>query len=58
MYIYTHTRFFILRPATTPYGSSKARGQIRAMAASLCHSNVESEPHLQPTPRLTATLDP
>ena len=27
-------------------------------AASLCHSNVESEPHLQLTPQLTATPNP
>ena len=31
-----------------------------AVAASLCHShsNTRSEPHLRPTPRLTATPDP
>ena len=42
------------------YGSSQARGQIRATAARLCHShsNAESEPHLQATPQLMATLDP
>ena len=42
------------------YGGSQARGRIRAVAAGLCksHSNVESEPRLQPTPQLTAMLDP
>ena len=36
------------------------RGQIGAVAAGLCqsHSNGGSEPHLQPTPQVTATLDP
>ena len=35
------------------YGSSQARGRIGASAASLCHShsNVGSEPHLQPIPQ-------
>ena len=42
------------------YGGSQARGPIRAAAASLYHShcNVGSKLHLQPTPQLTATLDP
>ena len=42
------------------YGGSKAMGQIRAEAAGLhhSHSNIGSEPHLRPTPQLTATLDP
>ena len=33
------------------------RNRIRAVAASLYHShhNARSEPHLQPTPQLTAT---
>ena len=41
------------------YGGSQARGQIGALASGLCqsHSNVGSESHLQPTPRLTATWD-
>jgi len=39
---------------------SQARGPIGTVDASLCHShsNAGSEPHLQPTPQLTATLDP
>ena len=42
------------------YGSFQARGLIGAAAASLCqtHSNAGSEPRLQPTPQLTAVLDP
>ena len=41
------------------YGDSQARGQIGAVATSLCqsHSNAGSEPHLQPTAQLTATPD-
>ena len=48
------------RVALSAYGGSQARGRIGAVAASLrqSHSNVGSEPHLQPTPQLTATLDP
>lgn len=37
-------------------GGFQARGRIRAVAAGLCHNR--SEPHLQSTPQLTATLDP
>ena len=35
-------------------------GQIGAVAAGLhhSHSNARSQPHLQPTPQLTATLEP
>ena len=42
------------------YGGSQARGLIGAVAAGLCHShsNAGSEPCLQPTPQLTAMLDP
>ena len=38
----------------------QTRGPIRAVAADLGHghSNVGSEVHLQPTPHLTAMLDP
>ena len=46
--------------APAAYGGSQARGRIGAVATGLCHShsNMGSEPHLQPTPQLTATLDP
>ena len=51
--------FFLVIAIPAAYGSSWARGWIGAAAASLCHShsNARSE-HLQPTPQLTATLDP
>ena len=41
------------------YGGSQSRGLIRAVAADLghSHSNVGSEPHLPPTPELTAMPD-
>ena len=55
--------FFLLFMATpVAYGSSQARGQIGATAASSCHSyshsNTGSKLHLQPTVQLTATSDP
>ena len=57
-----HTFFFFFSVKAVPvaYGGSQARGQIRAIVASLCrsHSNVGSEPCLQPTPWLMATMDP
>ena len=42
------------------FGGSEARGPIRATAAlyATSHSNVGSEPCLQPTPQIMATLDP
>ena len=45
--------------APAAYGGSQARGRIGAVATSLrqSHSNVGSEPRLQPTPQLTATPD-
>ena len=45
--------------APAAYGGSQARGLIRAVATGLrqSHSNVGSEPCLQPTPQLTATPD-
>ena len=50
----------LIRAAPAAYGGSQARGQIEAVAASLCqsHSNAGSEPHLRPTPQLTETPDP
>ena len=43
---------FLFRAAPVAYGSSQARGQIRAAAAGLHHrhSNAGSEPHLWPLP--------
>ena len=51
---------FFFRATSVVYGGSQARGLIRAIAASLCHShsNVGSKPHLGPTPQLMAALDP
>ena len=48
------------RAAPTAYGGSQARGPIGVVATGLrhSHSDVGSEPHLQPTPQLTATPDP
>ena len=42
------------------YGGSQAKSQIGAVATGLhqSHSNAGSKPDLQPTPQLTATLDP
>ena len=46
--------------APAAYGGSQARGRIGAAATGLrqSHSNSGSEPHLQPTPQLTAMPDP
>ena len=51
--------FFLFRAAPMAYGDSQARGLIGATAAGLCQnpSNARSEPHLQPTPQLTAMPD-
>ena len=47
--------FFFFRAAPAAYGSSQAEDLIGAAAAGLhhSHSNMGSEPHLQPTPQLT-----
>ena len=52
--------FFHFLGHSEAYGDSQARGPIRAIAAGLrqSHSNAGYEPRLQPTPQLTATLDP
>ena len=52
--------FAISWAAPAAYGGSQARGPIGAVATGLrqSHSNAGSEPHLQPTPQLTATPDP
>ena len=51
--------FAISWAAPVAYGGSQARGRIGAVATGLrqSHSNAGSEPHLQPTPQLTATPD-
>ena len=50
--------FFMATPAA--YGSSQARGQIRAAAVGLhhSHSNMGSEPLLWPTPKFMAMQGP
>ena len=57
MYLFS---FFIFRASPMTYRGSQARGWIRTIAASLCHShsNTRSKPHLQPTSQLTTTQDP
>ena len=51
--------FSFSRAAPTAYGGSQATGLIGAVPAGVCqsHSNMGSEPRLQPTPQLTATPD-
>ena len=57
-YFFAFLPFLRLLPVA--YGGSQARGRIGAVATDLCqgHSNAGSEPHLQPTPQLTAMPDP
>ena len=52
--------FVLFRVTPVTYGSSQAKGRIRAVAAGLhhSHSNPGSKLHLCPTPQLTATPDP
>ena len=52
--------FLLFRVEVVAYGSSQARGWIRATAAVLYHShnNTRYEPCLLPTPELTATPNP
>ena len=52
--------FALSRAPPAAYGDSQARGLIGVVAAGLHqnHSNSGSEPRLQPTLQLTATLDP
>ena len=52
--------FFPFRAAPPAFGSSQARGQIRATATGLhhSHSNSGSELYLRPIPQLRAVPDP
>ena len=50
--------FCLFRAAPMAYGVSQARDEIRAVAASLYHSNARHEPRLLPTPQLTSMPDP
>ena len=49
----------LFRAIPGAYGSSQARGPVRATAAGLHHRhNMESKLHLRPTPQLMAMPDP
>ena len=52
--------FVFLGPYPWRMEVPQARDQIGTTAASLrhSHSHIGSEPHMQPTPHLTATLAP
>ena len=60
IYFFIFCLFAISWATPAAYGGSQARGPIGAVATSLrqSHSNVGSEPRLQPTPQLTAMPDP
>ena len=60
IFFFVFLSFCLSGAAPVAYGGSQAKGLIRAVAASLCHShsNAGPEPRLQPTPQLTATPDP
>ena len=49
---------YLFRAASVAYRGSQTRGPIGARAAGLHHSNAGSEPHLGPTPNITAVPDP
>ena len=59
-YYYYYCLFAFSMAVPMAYGSSQARGLIRAVAASLrqSHSNAESKLWPRPMPQLMATLDP
>ena len=52
--------FAFSRATPRAHGGSQVRGLIGAVATGLrqSHSNTRNELHLQPTPQLTAMLDP
>ena len=59
-WLFYFSGFFLGVSTPAAYGGSQARGQIRAIAAILCHSHntVRSELHLPPTPQFRAMPDP
>ena len=59
LFCFVFCPFAFSRATPVAYGGSQA-GLIRAVATSLhhSHSNEGSEPHLRPTPQLTAMPDP
>ena len=60
LFSFSFCLFAFSRAPPVAHGGSQARGPLGAVAAGLrqSHSNARSEPHLQPTPQLTATPDP
>ena len=60
LFVFCFCLFVFSRATPVAHGGSQARGPVGAVAASLhhSHSNTGSEPHLWPTPQLTATPDP
>ena len=59
-YIFIYYLLFFNRAAPAACGNSQARGHIGAATTGLCHnhSNMGSEPCLQPIPQLMAMPDP
>ena len=59
-FMYQDFQYFLRGSAPSAYGRAHVRGLTRTIAAGLCHShnNVGSQPHLYPTPQLTAMPDP
>ena len=60
VFIYSVIYLFIFRATPTAYGSSQPRGPIGAVAAWPISQTQQhaTEPRVQPTPQLTATMDP
>ena len=59
LFIYFFVFLPFLGPLPMAYGGSQDRGLVRTVATSLrqSHSNLGSEPRLQPIPQLMATPD-
>ena len=60
VFLFLFSVFCHFRATLAAHGGSQARGRIGAAASGLhhSHSNVGSEPRLQPTAQLTAMSDP
>ena len=58
--LFIYLFFGLFRAAPVAYGGSQARGRTGAVPTGPSHSHSSdiSEPHLWPTPQLTATPDP
>ena len=58
--LFVYLFILLFRAVPAAYGGSQARSPIGATAAGIHHrhSNVGSEPRLQPIPQLTATPNP